>query len=222
MTDDTKIRTRVKMCGTTRLLDANVAVRWGVDALGFIFYPKSPRYIGFDNARKIIEQLPPFVDRVGVFVNGDQGEIVSAAAAGLSCLQLHGSESIDYCLELREKVPSCRIIKAFRVGGKSRAEEFSPYNDCVDGFLLDTYVEGTKGGTGEVFDWSIIDRLELARPFLLAGGLTPENIVEAISAAKPYGVDINSGVESLPGIKDHQRLRRLMHLIAEQAAESPR
>ena len=96
----------------------------------------------------------------------------------------------------------------------SRAEEFSPYNDSVDGFLLDTYVEGTKGGTGATFDWSIINRLKLQRPLLLAGGLGPENIVQAITAVKPYGVDINSGVEAQPGIKDHQRLYKLMQLVA--------
>lgn len=214
MVDEKRLRTRVKMCGTTRLLDANCAVKCGVDALGFIFYRKSPRYISFDNASKIIGQLPPFIDSVGVFVNSDHGELVAAAGAGLTCLQLHGSEAPDYCLELRHKLPSCRIIKAFRVGAMSRAEEFSPYNDCVDGFLLDTYVEGTKGGTGATFDWSIIDRLELQRPFLLAGGLTPENIVQAIAAVKPYAVDINSGVEARPGIKDHQRLHKLMQLVA--------
>lgn len=213
MDNQNNLRTRVKVCGNTRLLDAKVAVRCGVDALGFIFYSKSPRFISFDNARNIIAQLPPFVDKVGVFVNGDQGDLIAGAGFGLTCLQLHGSESVKYCHKLRENLPSTSIIKAFRVGEMSQAGEFSPYNECVDAFLLDTYVEGTKGGTGEVFDWSIIDRLELQRPILLAGGLTPENIVQAVAAVQPYAVDVNSGVESQPGIKDHRRLYTLMQLV---------
>lgn len=214
MVDEKRLRIRVKMCGTTCSRDANFAVKCGVDALGFIFYRKSPRHIGFADVSTIIRQLPPFIDSVGVFVNGDHGELAAAAGAGLTCLQLHGSESPDYCLQLKHKLPSCRIIKAFRVGAMSRAEDFSPYNESVDGFLLDTYVEGAKGGTGATFDWSIIDRLTLQRPLLLAGGLTPENIVQAITAVKPYGVDVNSGIESQPGIKDHQRLQKLMQLVA--------
>lgn len=202
------------MCGTTRLVDAQAAVSCGVDALGFIFYRKSPRYIAPGKAMTIIRQLPPFVDRVGVFVNGEAGELAEAAKAGLSCLQLHGSESPEYCTAIREKLPSCAVIKAFRVGEDSTADHFVPYNQCVDAFLLDTYVEGTEGGTGRVFDWSIIERLELQRPILLAGGLTPENIVQAIAAVKPFGVDVNSGIESQPGIKDHQRLFHLMQLVA--------
>lgn len=201
------------MCGTTRLVDARAAAMCGVDALGFIFYRKSPRYISCDQAREIIEQVPPFIDKVGVFVNGEHGELVAAAAAGLTYLQLHGSESVEYCREIRQKLPFCRLIKAFRVGEQSLADDFSPYNQCVDGFLLDTYIKGAKGGTGEVFDWSLIEKLDLQRPILLAGGLTPENIVQAITAVKPYAVDINSGVETEPGIKDHERLYKLMQLV---------
>ncbi|MFW2366775.1 MAG: phosphoribosylanthranilate isomerase [Desulforhopalus sp.] len=213
MSDIINLRTRVKMCGTTRLTDAMAAIHCGVDALGFIFYPKSPRYITYLEANGIIDRLPMFIDRVGVFVNEEMTELVAAANAGITYLQLHGSESVEYCQELRQKLPSCKLIKAFRVGVKSRAEEFTPYNHCVDGFLLDTYVEGTKGGTGEVFDWSLIENLELQLPILLAGGLTPENIVQAITQVRPYAVDINSGVESRPGIKDHHRLHKLMRLV---------
>lgn len=213
MADIINLRIRVKMCGTTQVTDAMAAVHCGVDALGFIFYPKSPRYITCLEAKEIIDQLPPFIDRVGVFVNGEHSELVAAANSGITYLQLHGSESVEYCQDLRQKLPSCRLIKAFRVGVKSRAEEFIPYNHCVDGFLLDTYIEGTKGGTGEVFDWSIIERLELQRPILLAGGLTAENIVQAITQVRPYAVDINSGVESKPGIKDHQLLHELMQRV---------
>lgn len=198
------------MCGTTRLEDALAAVRYGVDALGFIFYSKSPRCISRDAAARIIQLLPPFVDRVAVFVNTSIAELVSTAGVGFSYVQLHGNESADYCRQIRQKLPSHAIIKAFRVGEESCADEFTPYNDCVDAFLLDTYVHGARGGTGEVFDWSIIERLKLQRPFILAGGLSPENVTGAIAVVHPFAVDINSGVESEPGVKDHVRLRELL------------
>lgn len=198
------------MCGTTRLEDALVAVRSGVDALGFIFYGKSPRCISRDAAYQIIQQLPPFVDRVAVFVNASIAELVSTAGMGFSYVQLHGTESADYCRQIRQKLPLHGIIKAFRVGVESCADEFAPYNDCVDAFLLDTYVQGARGGTGEVFDWSIIERLKLQRPVILAGGLSPANVAGAIAMVHPFAVDINSGVESQPGVKDHARLRELL------------
>lgn len=205
------------MCGTTRLEDALMAVDGGVDALGFIFYDKSPRYISPEKAAKIINELPPFVDRVGVFVNATIDELVAAAAAGLSVLQLHGNESVEYCLEIRQKLPFCSLIKAFRVGKESRPDDFTPYNVCVDAFLLDTYVQGASGGTGQIFDWSIIKQLQLHRPILLAGGLSPENVLAAITEVQPYAVDINSGVESQPGVKDHARLNKLLQLVCQAA-----
>jgi phosphoribosylanthranilate isomerase len=205
------------MCGTTRIEDALAAVRFGVDALGFIFYPKSSRYVAPEQAASIIAQLPPFIDRVGVFVNAPLPEVVKTAGAGLSYLQLHGEESPDYCREIRARLPFLGIIKAFRVGAESSGESFAPYADCVNAFLLDTYVKGESGGTGMVFDWSIIDTLQLRRPVLLAGGLGPENVARALAEVQPYGVDINSGVEVRPGIKDHLRLQALMQVVAEIA-----
>ncbi len=210
-------RTRVKMCGTTRLEDAVAAVRFGVDALGFIFYTKSPRYIVPEMAATIFRSLPPFIDRVGVFVDAPLAEVVQTVGFGLSFVQLHGNESPDYCLGLREMLPSCGIIKAFRVGDASRSDAFGPYASCVDAFLLDTYVKGTSGGTGLVFDWSIIDKLNLQRPTILAGGISPENVARAIAAVHPYAVDINSAIELQPGIKDHRRLQALMRVVAEIA-----
>ncbi len=210
-------RTRVKMCGTTRIEDALAAVRFGVDALGFIFAAKSPRYIAPEKAATILSNLPPFIDRVGVFVDAPLAEIVQTAGFGLSFIQLHGKESPDYCRKLRAMLPFCDIIKAFRVGDESRSDTFTPYASCVDAFLLDTYVKGTSGGTGLVFDWSIIDRLKLQRPIILAGGLSPENVACAIAAVHPYAVDINSAIELQPGIKDHLRLQALMQVVAELA-----
>ncbi|TKB26010.1 phosphoribosylanthranilate isomerase [Desulfopila sp. IMCC35006] len=201
------------MCGTTRLEDALAAVDSGVDALGFIFYRKSLRCISRDAAYQIIQQLPPFVDRVAVFVDASMAELVSTAERGFSFVQLHGTESADYCRQIRQKLPLHGIIKAFRVGEKSCIDEFTPYNDCVDAFLLDTFVKGARGGTGEIFDWSIIERLKLQRPVILAGGLSPENVAGAIAAVHPYAVDINSGVESQPGVKNHARLRELLRSV---------
>jgi phosphoribosylanthranilate isomerase len=210
-------RTRVKMCGTTRSEDALAAVRFGVDALGFIFYAKSPRNIEPKKAAAIFEELPPFIDRVGVFVDAPLAEVVKTVGLGLSFVQLHGQETPDYCRQVREVLPSCGIIKAFRVGDASCADAFAPYNSVVDAFLLDTYVKGAVGGTGLTFDWSIIDKLQLQLPFLLAGGISPENVASAIAAVQPYAVDINSAIELQPGIKDHRRLQALMQAVAKNA-----
>ncbi len=205
------------MCGTTRLEDALAAVRYGVDALGFIFCAKSPRNIAPEEAASIIEQLPPLVDRVGVFVNAPMEEVTCACRAGLSYLQLHGSEPAEFCRQIRQQLPFCKIIKAFRVSELSRPEDFSPYNDCTDAFLLDTYMQGVSGGTGKVFDWSVIEGLKLQKPIFLAGGLNPENVVEAIVKVQPFAVDVNSGVELQPGVKDHARLQQLLKLVYQTA-----
>ncbi len=207
-------RTRVKMCGTTRGEDAREAVRLGVDALGFIFYRRSPRFIEPAAAGEIIAQLPPLVDRVGVFVNAPLDEIEACAACGLSMVQLHGGESPQFCREVRAALPYCRVIKAFRVGEGSTPEDFAAYEESVDAFLLDTYVKGAPGGTGQIFDWSRVRELKLARPLFLAGGLTPENVVRAIDEVGPYAIDINSGVEARPGVKDPQRLAQLLGEVA--------
>ena len=206
-------RTRVKICGMARLEDALVAVRHGVDALGFIFYHKSPRCIRPAAAKKIIELLPPFVDKVGVFVNASLKEVEEIASIGLNAVQLHGDETPDYCRELKKLSPSTTIIKAFRVGSNSCADEFTPYDQVVDAFLLDTYVAGSKGGTGEIFDWSIIADLHLQKPVLLAGGLEPGNIKDAICSTHPYCLDVNSGVEISPGVKDHDKVAQVMSLV---------
>ncbi|MFT5701885.1 MAG: phosphoribosylanthranilate isomerase [Desulforhopalus sp.] len=206
-------RPRIKICGMTRPEDALFAVRAGVDALGFIFYHKSPRCVELNAAKDIIKSLPPFVDKVGVFVNASIDEVVQVASIGLTAIQLHGNESPDYCRELQDRLLSCSLIKAFRVGSESRGEDFSGYNSVVDAFLLDTYVKGAKGGTGEVFDWQVIEQLHLQRPVLLAGGLEPDNIELAIRSTGSYCYDVNSGVEVAPGVKDHLKIERLMSIV---------
>lgn len=217
MIDKYSGRTRVKICGMTQLADAEKACKLGVDALGFIFYAKSPRSITPLDAGEIIKELPPFVDRVGVFVNGSKRDIDDAVNSGLSFLQLHGTESPAECERIRLEYPHCRIIKAFRVSEESRPADFSIYDDLVDSFLLDTYVKGASGGTGQIFDWTIVEKLELQRPILLAGGLSVDNISQAITQIRPYGVDVNSGIETAPGVKDHEHMEKLMGLVAKSS-----
>jgi len=200
-------RTRIKMCGLSRIKDIEIGVSLGLDALGFIFYDKSPRNITPDFVRDAIAKIPPFVDCVGVFVNRDRKEVEELVEyCGLSHVQLHGDEDYKYCERIERFASPCHVIKAFRVSEATTSQEFTSYEDVAHGYLLDTYIKGNAGGTGETFDWDIIAKLDLQRPVILAGGLTPDNIEEAITAVRPFGVDVNSGVEIEPGIKDHAKL----------------
>jgi phosphoribosylanthranilate isomerase len=209
-------RIRIKVCGTTNLEDALAAVEAGVDALGFIFHPKSPRYVEPETARRIIAELPPFVNTVGVFVDRPLAELAEIIRfCGLSCAQLHGQEPPDYCEQLARACSPCQIIKALRVGQHLQAKDVALYHDYVRGFLLDTYQKGQEGGTGQTFDWSLIAPLHLRRPFILAGGLDASNVRAAVEAARPYGVDVNSGVESSPGRKDHALIRAVVRAVRQ-------
>jgi phosphoribosylanthranilate isomerase len=207
-------RIRIKICGMTRSADAFCAVEAGVDALGFIFYDKSPRAVEPLAARTIIEQLPPFVDAVGVFVDEELrrvAEIVRECSLGYA--QLHGAESPAYCRELAALVAPCRVLKAIRVGDQTSAGEVARYHDVVGGYLLDTYRKNAVGGTGQTFDWALIERLHLGKPFLLAGGLDTGNIREALERVCPYGVDANSGLEDAPGIKNHEAIHQFIAAV---------
>ncbi len=218
-------RFRVKICGTTRLDNALCAVEAGVDALGFIFFDKSPRNVEPIAARKIIARLPPFVDTVGVFVNEDPGRVRHIVEhCGLNTIQLHGAETPEYCRELASALPCCRLLKAFRIGPHSTPDDIAPYSDCVQGYLLDTFQKGAEGGTGLAFDWALIERLRLSRPFFLAGGLDCDNIGEALAQVAPYGVDANSGLEDAPGVKNHEKVCAFLSRVrqAEQANHLPR
>lgn len=208
-------RVRTKLCGTTELVAAKHAVACGVDGLGFIFVTKSARCITPKKAREIIKELPPFVGKVGVFVNESIESLLAIVTeCGLTAVQLHGKETPEYCWALRERLGrSCTIIKAFRVRPESVATEFSPYEVVVDAFLLDTYAQGVEGGTGEVFNWQIIKSLKLQCPLILAGGLNPRNVQKAIREVAPYALDINSGVESAPGQKDPVLVAAVMEKI---------
>jgi len=208
-------RTRIKVCGITRSADARQAVAVGVDALGFIFAEKSQRKIDPDKAREIISTLPPFVDAVGVFVNAELSlvnEIVRYC--GLTMVQLHGKETVEYC----ESVPG-RIVKAFAVHNATDGAEIEPYTRVASGFLFDTYHENLDGGTGKTFDWSILQKFNISRPLILAGGLNPANVAEAVRLVQPYAVDVNSGVESEPGVKDHALIEAVVLEVRRIDAE---
>jgi len=217
----TATRIRIKMCGTTSLEDARAAVDAGVDALGFIFYEKSPRNIDSESARLILEHLPPFVDTVGVFVDREREEVEEIIRyCGLGFAQLHGQESPKYCERLARFAAPCQVLKALRIGEHLRAEDVAPYSEHVRGFVLDTYQRGRVGGTGKSFDWSIIEGLGLEKTCILAGGLTADNVTMAIQAVHPYAVDVNSGVEKSPGIKDHTLIRTFVERVRQLECQS--
>jgi phosphoribosylanthranilate isomerase len=197
---------RVKVCGITSLEDALSAAGEGVDALGFNFYPSSPRYIDPMAAREIISRMLPFVAAVGLFVNVSEPVEVARLAreAGVQTLQLHGDETPDYC----HKLAGWPLIKALRVDGRLSSVDFERYP--VSAFLLDAHDEGLWGGTGRAFDWSLATEIRGVRPIILAGGLKPENVAQAIRIVRPYAVDVCTGVEASPGRKDKARLRAFM------------
>ncbi|HZE20867.1 MAG TPA: phosphoribosylanthranilate isomerase, partial [Desulfobaccales bacterium] len=183
---------RIKICGITNLEDALLAAALGADALGFIFYPKSPRYVGPEAAREIMAQLPPFVSSVGVFVDEEAAAVQELAVqAGLDWLQMHGQESPEYCRSLGR-----RVIKGFRIKDAGSLSGLAPFRGAVQAFLLDTYKKGQVGGTGEIFDWQIAREAKKYGPIILAGGLTPENVAQAIAAVQPQAVDTASGTEA--------------------------
>jgi phosphoribosylanthranilate isomerase len=202
--------TLVKVCGITSLADARAAVDAGADALGFNFYRPSPRYIAPLDARKIVDQLPAAVLKVGVFVNEGLHSVVRIAEeAGLSAVQLHGDESPEYCRELS----GTYVIKAFGAGDNLNLKAYD-----VDAIMLDTKDDLLHGGTGRTFDWSIAQRTNRSVPKLfLAGGLSPENVGEAIATVRPYAVDACSSLEERLGKKNHERVRAFVKAVRSVA-----
>lgn len=199
---------RSKICGITRVEDALVAAEAGADAIGLVFYPKSPRAVSIAQARAIVSALPPFVTTVGLFVNASSCEINETLdAVPLDMLQFHGDETPAECggfhrpwyKALRVKPGDDIRLQAARYAGASA-------------ILLDTFVFGTPGGTGEVFDWSLIPA-DLTKPLILAGGLTCENIQQALSEVRPFAVDVSGGVELSKGVKDAERVREFVGLV---------
>jgi phosphoribosylanthranilate isomerase len=208
----------VKVCGITSPPDALAAAEAGADAIGMVFWPGSPRAVTLDEARAIGASLPPFVVRVGVFVDASRDELARVAdAAGLDLLQLHGDEPPEALVELPR-----RALKAVRVGAGFVAADALRYEAHAAGLLLDTQAAGVPGGTGRAFDWSRAREVrERARFLLLAGGLTPETVGPAIAAVRPHGVDASSGLETAPGKKDHARVRAFVEAVRAATPVAP-
>lgn len=201
------ISVKIKICGITNADDALAAVDMGADLLGFNFYPKSKRYITVDKAHAIINKLPTFVDTVGLFVNATAEEVREVVGEGmLNWIQLHGDETPEFCDSLSDV--GVKIIKAIRV--RSKKDIKSVKNFFTDVILLDAYDAKLYGGTGKVFDWKLVSNIQ--QRIFLAGGITPENAVKAIEVGV-YGIDVCSGIESEPGKKDHEKMRRLFENI---------
>jgi len=192
---------RVKICGITSMEDGLAVAEAGADALGFVFYRKSPRYVTPETAAAIVRQLPPFVTTVGLFVNESGGQVESIRRrVGLDCLQFHGNESQNYLAQF-----PCRVIKAVRMDAPAAVRKIQEYQ--VNAILVDSFREGVEGGSGATFDWSWLEAVPADSRIILAGGLNPENVAEAIRVCQPYAVDCSSGVERVPGVKDARRVR---------------
>lgn len=210
---------KIKICGITNEKDALWATNLGADYLGFNFFAGSPRKISPELAKKIIAKLPPFISTVGVFVNEEIKTVLKIVKkCNLSLVQLHGEETAEYCNKLRYQTSDAgyQIIKAFRIKEEKSLEIIPQYSDKVDYFLLDTYVEGVEGGTGEIFNWDLVVRakeLISSKPIFLAGGLNPGNVQEAILKVKPYAVDIASGLERLPRRKDYEKMKSFIQAV---------
>lgn len=192
---------KVKICGITSVADALAASEAGADALGFMFYPPSPRFVSNTVAREIIRELPPFLARVGVFVDPTEEQVRQAIAeTGIDTLQLHGNETPEFCRRF-----GLKTLKAFRVRDAESLRAAEPFT--TEAWLLDSYVAGQLGGTGARFNWELATEAARRHCVILAGGLTPENAAEAVRVVGPYGLDVSSGVESSPGRKDAAKVR---------------
>ena len=205
-------RTRIKVCGITRTADASAAVAAGADALGVVLAP-SPRQVTLEQGEAVLAGVSPLVTRVGVFVDAKPAFVAEAVARlGLGAVQFHGSETPEACA-----AAAAPVIKAFRVGPGFAAAEVERYAGTVAAVLLDAFEPGVAGGTGRTFDWEAARLVPDWAPLILAGGLTAENVGAAVAALHPFAVDVSSGVEVSPGIKDHDRIR--LFVAAVHAAD---
>jgi len=200
--------TEIKICGITNFDDALAVAESGADALGFIFYPKSPRYVSPEKAKEIIENLPREITRVGVFVNHRAEEVKEIIEfCGLNLVQLHGNETPEYCRQFTASI----VIKAFSPRTENDLQILKDYP--VRAVLLDTYDPGLYGGTGKTSNWELAAMIKESHPLILSGGLNINNIRGAVEIVSPHAVDINSGVESSPGKKDHNKVRKIIEIV---------
>lgn len=199
--------TRVKMCGITRPQDARIAAHLGADAIGLVFYEPSPRHVSIAQAQAIVRELPPFLTVVGLFVNADPQRVsTTLEQVALDRLQFHGDESPEYCNQFNKP-----YIKALRVRASVDIQHFVRNYPRAQAILLDTYIPGTPGGTGITFDWQQIP--VMSQFLIIAGGLTPDNVAQAITTLRPYAVDISGGIESAKGIKDVNKMTAFMQAV---------
>lgn len=201
------MRTRVKICGITRRQDAEFAIEMGADALGLVFYAKSPRAVNIAQAQAIVQHLPPFTDIVALFVNADKTTVTECIEQlPITCLQFHGDETPGFCEQF-----SMPYLKAVRMRDANQLTEAVEYYASASALLLDSYQAGVPGGTGQVFDWSMVSSVD--KPLILAGGLNADNVRMAIEQVRPYAVDVSGGVESDKGIKDKLKIRAFMQEV---------
>jgi phosphoribosylanthranilate isomerase len=206
---------RVKICGITQPEQGQAIAFLGATALGFICVPASPRYVKVAQIRAVVEELPENLDKIGVFANASVEEITQTVLdSGLTGVQLHGDETPELAVQLRQSLPNVEIIKALRVRNSDDIDKAIAYTAYVDTLLLDAYHPQQLGGTGKTLDWAMLQQFSPNCPWFLAGGLTPDNILEALSQVKPSGIDLSSGVERAPGDKDLGKVAKLFEQLA--------
>ncbi|MDY6902422.1 MAG: phosphoribosylanthranilate isomerase [Cyanobacteriota bacterium] len=208
---------RVKICGITKPQQGKTIASLGATALGFICVRASPRYVTPEQIKAVIDQLPEQIDKIGVFANSSKEEIAQTVAeSGLTGVQLHGDESIEFCQQLRESLPKVEIIKALRIKNADDFDKAKTYTKYVDTLLLDAYHPQQLGGTGKTLNWDTLQQFNPDSPWFLAGGLTPQNVSEALNKVKPGGIDLSSGVETAPGDKDLDKVRDLFEQLGKE------
>lgn len=201
---------RIKICGITQPQQSVAIASLGATALGFICVPTSPRYVDILQIQAAVAPLPKNVDKIGVFANTSILEINRIVVeSGLTSVQLHGNESPEFCHQLRQSLPQVEIIKAFRIRSHEDFAQVAEYTSYIDTLLLDAYHPQQLGGTGQTLDWSMLQQFNPSCPWFLAGGLTPDNILDALSLVQPNGIDLSSGVETKPGDKDLDQVAKL-------------
>jgi len=206
---------RIKICGITQPQQSVAIASLGATALGFICVPTSPRYVNIQQIRAAVAPLPQKIEKIGVFANTSIPEISQTVVeSGLTSVQLHGNESPEFCYQLRQALPEVEIIKALRIRSHEHLQQVAEYTNYIDTLLLDAYHPQHLGGTGQILDWSMLQQFSPICPWFLAGGLTPDNILDALSLVKPNGIDLSSGVERKPGDKDLDQVAKLFVKLA--------
>lgn len=205
---------RIKICGITQPQQARAIAHLGATTLGFICVPTSPRYVTCGQIQTVVAQLPHSIERIGVFANTHAKQIWQVAiTAKLTGIQLHGDESPQFCAQLRQLLPDAEIIKALRIRDRATLAVADSYTRCVDTLLLDAYHPQMLGGTGKTLNWETLQQFCPDCPWFLAGGLTPENVLDALTQLQPHGIDLSSGVERAPGDKDLTKVAQLFEQL---------